>query len=137
METCTPVGGSLAPITLPSGVCDCGVVLHAVPAGDEWTYADENGKTRVDTSPQALRDDPKGWWERLAAEDIATYSRLSAAVSLGHFSWIHVHRQAPGSSVGGPYDVPFCHERPMQYVPDGWRCRVNKTVFAFAEAQVA
>jgi hypothetical protein len=132
MDTCTPIG-TLAPITLVDALCACGVVLHPVPAGDEWGYVDSNGLTRIDTSPQALRQDPRAWWDWLATEHIGTYSRLSAAINLGCFSFIHVHRQAPGSGVGGPYDVPSCHEQPMQYVPSGWRCRVRGVVFAPAE----
>lgn len=135
MEPCTP-SGPLSPIELPLRSCDCGAVLHAVPAGPEWTYLDEAGKAGVDNSPQALRDDPKAWWDQLATDDIGTYSRLSAAVNLGYYSFHHYHH-ASGPSVGGPYVVPECHEMPMQYVPDGWRCRVEGVVFPLAREQAA
>lgn len=136
MDTCIPVG-PLAPITLADAVCQCGAALHPVPAGDEWGFADDNGLTRIDTRPQALRDDPRGWWEWLAAEHIGTYSRLSAAINLGCYSFTHVHHQVPGSGIGGPYDVPVCHDQPMQYVPGGWRCRARGVVFPIAELQAA
>jgi len=136
METCIPVG-TLAPIVLAAASCACGATLHAVPAGDEWTYVDDQGRGRVDTRPKSLREDPRGWWEWLATENIGTYSRLSAAINLGCFSWTHVHHDVPNPGVGDPYDVPECHEMPMQYVPDGWRCRVQGAVFPVSVLQVA
>lgn len=134
MKTCAPTG-NLAPIVLLDGACRCGAKLHAVPAGDEWGYADEDGRTCVNTAPQAYRDDPKGWWDTLAATNIALYASLSARVNLGMFAWSHTHHRILNSGVGGPYDVPECHEMPMQYVPSGWRCRVENVVFSFVEEQ--
>lgn len=109
-----------------SAVCDCGEVVHAVAneALDDWTWVDAQGRVVVDRSPEGYADDPRGWWARLAAENIAAYSDLSAREGLGMLGWTHVHRPAVMEPFEG--DVPRCCGMPMRFAPSGWRCRETK-----------
>lgn len=121
------------PVLIPMPArCDCGATVTAAPAGDrDWTWVDADGKSVIDRSPPGYREDPKGWWERLAREDIAAYSDLSARVHLGHHSWTHVHRPAEQEPYTGP--VPECCDMPMRAIPAGWECRVDGTIHPYDE----
>jgi hypothetical protein len=135
--TCVPAG-SLDPHIIPTYVCDCGTEVHAVPQGGfDWSWYDREGNCIVDTSPEGYRDDPKGWWERLARDNIAAYSALSCREALGMLGWTHMHRPSLKSEEGGPgvrlHEVPFCCESPMRWVPLGWQCRESGEIFPASE----
>lgn len=112
-------------VELPGAVCACGARLHAVPHPDlnEWVYLDENSKLFVDRTPDGYREDPSGWWARLATEDIAAYSDLSAQFALGMVSWSHTHRPVRSDPFTGW--VLWCCDMPMRLAPRGWVCRVT------------
>jgi len=109
-----------------TALCECGAELRRVPAGpDDWKWVDEEGMTLVDTSPAEYRADPRGFWERLAATNIAAYSDLSARAKRGMLGWTHGHRPISVPPYEGP-PPPWCCEMPMRLTPSGWRCRETK-----------
>jgi hypothetical protein len=132
--TCRPAGPLTRPGVHVYGCRTCGCRLTAVPTArrDDWSYADDTGSTVLDETPQGLRDDPAKWWADLAERDIGIYSTHKAAVDLMWFSWWHSHQ--PGEILEraeiGP--VPETCGQPMWSGPDGWVCRVHRTVFAYA-----
>jgi hypothetical protein len=111
-------------VMIPDATCSCGARLRAVPNwdGSDWLWVDEDGHQLVDRSPDGYRDDPKGWWERLARENIAAYSDLSAREALGMLGWTHGHRPVKQDPWTGG-DVPRCCDMPMRLTPRGWVCR--------------
>lgn len=129
---CRPLGALRPPAGAGGAVyrcgrawrCGCGAQLHRVPLGEhDWTWADEQGRQTVPTEfGRALFADPL-FWEHLAENDIATYSRLRAAYSLLMVSTYHAHRAAACGGVHGPLDVPECCGEPMHAQPAGWACR--------------
>lgn len=122
MTICAPPTGPLPAYEPSPARCDCGAVLHAVPAGDrDWLWVDDAGHAIIDEAPEGYRADPKGWWERLARDDIAAYSALAARQALGMLGWVHVHRPAVQEPYSGP--VPYCCGMPMRAIPVGWECR--------------
>lgn len=131
---CHPAG----PLTRPGrhvyGCRVCGRRLTAVPNAtrDDWLYADDTGATVEDLTPQALRDDPAKWWADLAKLDIGAYSAHKAAVDLACFSWWHLHQPGPILEPGDIGPVPETCRQPMWSGPDGWVCRVHRTVFPYA-----
>jgi hypothetical protein len=102
-------------------VCDCGETVHAEAARDEWMWVDAAGRRIVDTAPAGYREDPRLWWETLAATDIAAYSALLCRADLGMLPLAHIHRPAFCRPFAG--DVPVCCEMPMRLTPQGWVCR--------------
>lgn len=98
-----------------------------MPRGDDdWDWIDVEGRTIVDRSPPGYAEDPRGWWERLARENIAAYSDLSCREALGTLGWTHRHWPAHAEPYEG--DVPWCCEEPMRLAPRGWTCRVTRHV---------
>lgn len=125
--SCAPVG-PLAPFSPPGATCDCGARLHARPSGErDWSWHDGEGRALVDLSPPGYRDDPRGWWARLAQEDIAAYSAMTCRADLGLLQWSHRHRPARGPATADP--IPWCCEEPMRAIPAGWECRVSREGF--------
>lgn len=128
--TCTPTGRMPAP-TLPEYRCAdpaCGVPLtHKWTAdGRDFTDVGPDGMPGTDHAPPGYHEDPKGWWDRLAASDPATYSVLSATAGLGCLFW-HAHR--PVAVTAPVNDVPTCCGWPMRATRDGWLCRENPATF--------
>lgn len=134
---CNPTGPLTSPV-IPLGLCRCGAVLTHVrtaPTVNDWADATLDGERHQDRAPALLREDPARFWAELAERDIATYSTLSAAVKLGHWSWFHIHRQERQLPTTEPrVDPPFCHGQPMWASPDGWQCRVMRRLFAYRES---
>lgn len=114
----------VAGVEIPGATCKCGARLHAVPSNDgtDWLWLDEQGQLYVDRHPEGYLDDPKGWWDRLATENIAAYSDWSARFALGMTGWTHMHRPTlvHGSAC---VEVPRCCDMPMRLTPRGWVCR--------------
>lgn len=111
---------------IPPAVCKCGAALHAVASPDlnDWHWLDDSGEMLVDRAPEGYHDDPKGWWARLADDDIALYSALTAREALGMLGWTHRHQPLPVGGFKGP--VPYCCGMPMRLAPRGWVCRETK-----------
>jgi hypothetical protein len=112
-------------VTIPGATCECGERLHAVTNwdGSDWVWVDEQGQHLVDRHPEGYNEDPKGWWERLAAENIAAYSDWSARFALGMTGWTHSHRPTHPDPWTGP-PPPTCCEMVMRLTPRGWVCRM-------------
>lgn len=113
-------------VEVPGAICACGARLHAVSNfdGTDWLWVDENEQMLVDRSPEGYREDPKGWWERLLATDVAAYSDTVARAALGMLGWTHMHGPKKSDPFTG--EVPRCHGMPMRLTPNGWRCRETK-----------
>jgi hypothetical protein len=111
-------------------VCTCGMPLQMVPTEDgrDWRCVDEHGRSRVDQAPAELREDPKRWWAELLRTSPGDYSVLSAAATLGYWSWWHPHYPQPCPPDGSHVllDVPYHCDEPMWLSPNGWRCRACK-----------
>jgi hypothetical protein len=108
---------------IPAATCSCGARLHATSNhdGNDWVWVDDEGQSLVSRHPPGYSEDPKGWWDRLARENIAAYSDWSARFALGMTGWLHLHTPThPDRFVG---DVPWCCEMPMRLTPRGWVCR--------------
>jgi hypothetical protein len=103
---------------VPDAVCYCGETVSAVPAGPrDWAYVDTAGRTIVDL--------PQPDWDWLRRNDIAEYSRLSAAANLGYLPTCHVHQPTRQlSKFRG--SVPWCCAEPMRLTPSGWECRASR-----------
>lgn len=142
---CRPRGSARKP--LPSiRRCHCGALLtveattHPKRTGD-WIDVDiwESRSMTNDLPayygypiPPGYHDDPAEWWKRLAENDIATYSALSAAYNLGY--WWPYHRHIPKETiVPGTGSTAECHGWPMWAAPRGLVCRVVGTMFKYKE----
>lgn len=134
---CVP-SGDLAPWPERFGLCSCGVIVHlvrAAPTVNDWAEESLDGERAVDHAPALLREDPAAWWELLAARDIARYSTLRAAVTLGHWSWWHVHRAQTWAAWCAERVPPYCCRAPMWASPDGWQCRSSGLLFRYTESK--
>lgn len=140
---CAPVGSLVEPARcLEPRDCSCGASLHLTPNPEgaglfTYRWRDEGGRIGVHTYPWGTTDpvEPEGWWEWLAKVDIGAYSALRARVGLGMAG--EYHRHEPTTSCvehdrPQPDLVPFCCDRPMWLLVDGWRCREQRTLFPFA-----
>lgn len=116
--------------------CRCGkrVYSRRAEGQNDWVYATASGETIRDDRPIGLVTDPAGWWEKLASEDINTYSSLSAATALGYWSWLHIHdsNSSVPLSDRAAAKLPWCCNSPMWSSPDGWVCRITKRIFPYS-----
>lgn len=93
----------------------------------------------MDTAPEGYRVDPKGWWDRLAEEDIGAYSNLKAVMDLKGYIWIHWHTSGhhePDLDLNWDTRLPpECHGQPMYAAPHGWECRVMRSRFPYVSQE--
>lgn len=140
---CAPVGALSAPdydrSTCPSGhayACECGEALRFQydATGLDGSYVDDSGVSIVSLAPELWKRDPKAFIEELQRTNMAAYSAWSAAYNLGMWPAHHLHRPVSCAHLPHkPSTLPWCCEMPMYLARDGWRCRVSKTLFPFAE----
>lgn len=117
----------------------CPSVIHHTRAGthlNDWIDVDDNGSHIRDDRPALLRDDPKAWWDKLAADMLAgddragnLYAIMSMGGDISGRRWIHIHRAGDRINPRPDRDGPTCCQQPMWASPDGWACRVSRQVF--------
>lgn len=130
---CSPVGPLGAPI-FGEWECRCGERLRLArmsPGVNDWRHVDRQGMSHRDETPDGLKTDPVGWWQRLADTDLNAYSVLKASMGLGGTPFIHYHAPARPVGVHERKPPPYCCGSPMWASPDGWQCRVNGTLFPY------
>ncbi len=134
--SCSPRGSLAEPENTDRWRCRCGAVLRLIPYGEhDWKLVDEAGRGEINDTPAGLAANPVQWWADLAQDDINTYSMLRAHLALGQTApWIHVHivqeRLTPLLSANV---VPWCCGSPMNATPSGWRCRVKRRTYGYAQ----
>jgi hypothetical protein len=134
--TCHPDAPLIEPGHRDSECMVCGEILtiRRNTLINDWEYVGADGFTTAYTGPPEYREDPAGFWERLAATNMGAYSALTAREKLGMLGWWHTH--TPGRAVGDPVVavVPETCGQPMWASPDGWVCRVHKELFPYETA---
>jgi len=143
--TCTPIGDMLAwPEEHYRCVGDdCDAIIRHVRAAlnvNDWADETLSGERVRDDRPKLLRDDPKRWWDELAAAMLAGDDRAGNAYSvlsgLGDYSGMrtmsHYHRAGERIAPRPDREPPFCCSSPMWASPDGWACRKSGRVFPYA-----
>lgn len=137
---CAPTGPLLEPaLCRHERQCACGEPLHLgaafeVPGVHSWVFVGRDGSQVERTWPWgASPTPPVGWWEALAACDIATYSVLSARDGLGMLASTHRHdAMQPCPLCTRRPEGPWCCGMPMFGAVEGWRCRVGLLLVPYA-----
>jgi hypothetical protein len=140
MNACAPVGSLAAP---PEQIhtCRCGERVWSVPTADraDYTWADAAGRTLYDTAPDrhdVIETTAAAMSDKRLPPDVqhaaaSSYTNLAALANLNPMWSIHVHSPAASTPVAAA--VPWCCGDPMWAGPDGWVCRVAKSLFPYAD----
>jgi hypothetical protein len=140
VSACTPVGSLTAP---PEQIhtCRCGERVWPVPTADrsDYAWADAAGRTLYDTAPDrhdVIETTAAAMNDKRLPPDVqhaaaSSYTNLAALTNLAPAWWLHVH--FPDVSTPEATAVPWCCGDPMWAGPDGWVCRVAKSLFPYAD----